>query len=399
MIPGYFTGMVHLFAGGLIVLSMGFACLYTALIVMHRPRKATSKRQLSRYPRVNVFLTLRNMDDGLEENLTSVFSCDYPDYTVLLAVDTLQDPCIAAVERVRSRFPGISSKVIAAGHTQTSNPKISKLARLERECDAELFWVLDSDIRVGPGTLGVLVHEYLASDAGIVFSPIRGGGARTFGSILEMSYLNFFLSGSVLCAWNLMRQRVIVGKSLLIDRQAIDQFGGFSYFADVLAEDHWLGETFARSGFPVRCNYTWVDNIKESSTVATFFNRIARWAKLRYHLKRPLYLLEPLLNPLAIIFICMPFLGKAALPFAGAALALRIILEYIVLLAVGGQGRNRISVMCMLPAAVLVKDLLMIAVYVMPFFSSTITWRGGRIRIGRDTLIPFGQESRLLDGA
>jgi ceramide glucosyltransferase len=399
MIPGYFTGMVHLLAGGLIVLSMGFACLYAALIVIHRPRPGASNRPLSRYPRVNVLLTLRHMDDGLEENLSSVFSCGYPNYSVLLAVDTMQDPCIATVERVRSRFPGISSKVIAAGHTQTSNPKISKLSRLERECDAELFWVLDSDIRVGPGTLSALVHEYLVRDAGIVFSPIRGDGARTFGSILEMSYLNFFLSGSVLCAWNLMRQRVIVGKSLLIDRQAIDQFGGFSYFADVLAEDHWLGEAFARSGIPVRCNYTWVDNIKESSSVATFFNRIARWAKLRYHLKRPLYLLEPLLNPLAIILLCLPFLGKAAMPIAGAALLLRIVLEYIVLLAVEGHRGNRIADLCALPAAVLAKDLLMIAAYVMPFFSSTINWRGGSIRIGRDTLIPFGRESRLLDGA
>jgi ceramide glucosyltransferase len=214
-----------------------------------------------------------------------------------------------------------------------------------------------------------------------------------------MSYLDFFLSGSVLSAWNLMRQRVIVGKSLLIDRRAIDRFGGFSYFADVLAEDHWLGEAFARSGFSVRCNYTWVENIKETSSVKTFFNRLARWAKLRYHLKRPLYLLEPLLNPLAVTLLCIPFLGKAALPLAAMAILMRIALEYLVLFAVDEAGRKRISLLCTLPVAVLVKDFLMLAVYILPFFSSTINWRGGRLRIGRDTRIPFSPEIRLLDGA
>jgi ceramide glucosyltransferase len=398
MFPGYFTDMLHTFAVGLIVLSMGLAFLYAVFIILHRPKRVSSYR-LTRYPRVSVLLTLRNMDDGLEENLSSVFSCTYPRYTVLCAVDSLQDPCMEVVERVRARFPGVPSMVVAAGHTQTSNPKISKLVQLERRSDAELFWILDSDIRVAPDTLTALVHEHVERDTGIVFCPIRCRGARTFGSVLEMSYLNFFLSGSVISAWGLLRQRVIVGKSLLIDRRAIEQFGGFSYFADVLAEDHWLGEAFSRSGFSVRCNYTWVDNIKETSTVKIFFDRLVRWAKLRYNLKRPVYLLEFLLNPLAMVLVCIPLLGATAIPLAGAFVFVRIILEYLVLFAVDEAGRKKISVLCALPAAVLVKDLLMMAVYVIPFFSSTITWRGGRVRIGRDTLIPFCPESRLIDGA
>jgi ceramide glucosyltransferase len=367
--------MIQTVALGLIVLSMGLACLYAAVIILHRPKKGALSPPLPRYPRVSVLLTLRNMDDGLEENLSSVFSISYPDYSVLLAVDSLQDPCMGAVERVRARFPEVPSTVIAAGHTQTCNPKISKLAQLEKRSDAGLFWVLDSDVRVAPDTLTALVHEHIVRDAAIVFCPIRSGGARTFGSILEMSYLNFFLSGSILSAWKIFRQRVIVGKSLLIDRRAIEQFGGFSYFADV-----------------------WVDNIKETSSIRTFFDRLARWALLRFHLKRPVYLLEILLNPLALVLICIPLFGRAALPLAGIVVALRIALEYLVYFAVDGD-RKRFAVLCALPAAVIVKDRLMIAVYLMPFFSSSINWRGGRIRIGRDTLIPFVPESSLLDGA
>ena len=60
---------------------------------------------------------MRNLDDGLEENLASVFSLDYPNYDVYFAVDSMDDPCMGALERVRSRFPEVRSVVVAAGHS------------------------------------------------------------------------------------------------------------------------------------------------------------------------------------------------------------------------------------------------------------------------------------------
>ena len=105
-------------------MSMGFSCLYAALIVLHRRRVGARDLALSLYPKVSIFLTLRNIDDGLEENLASVFSLDYPDYDVYFAVDNLEDPCVDVLERVRARFPHIRSFVVAAGHSLVNNPKV-----------------------------------------------------------------------------------------------------------------------------------------------------------------------------------------------------------------------------------------------------------------------------------
>ena len=382
-----------------IAVSTAIACLYAAIIVLNRPRRSRAAPTLRRIPAVSVFITLRNMDDGLEENLASVLSQAYPSYEVYFAVDTLNDPCMPVIERVRARYPGVRSAVVAAGHSSVSNPKISKLAQLESRSDAELIWVLDSDVRVAPGTLSSLVTEYVGNNTSIVFSPVRCSGAKSFGSIVEMSYINFFLSGSILTLWKLLRRRVVVGKSLLIERRVLDHFGGFSYFADVLAEDHWLGETFALSGFKVRCSSVWVDNIKETTTVMNYFSRISRWAKLRYHLKKPVFLLESLLNPVALTLCALPVLKTAALPVALAVVAIRIALEYIVFFAVNNGERFRMRTLVLLPAAVLVKDILMIALYCLPVFSNSVNWREGRIKIGKYTMLPFCQENRLLDGA
>jgi len=379
--------MITTIAVAVIALSVGFTCLYTALIVRHRSRIPTGDLELPVYPKVSVFLTLRNLDDGLEENLTSIFSIDYPHFDVYLAVDDMKDPCIGAVERIRARFPEVRSTIVVAGHSVVDNPKISKLTQLEPLSDAPLIWVLDSDVRPAKETLRALVGEHLRRDARIVFCPIRCHGARTFGSVIEMSYVNFFLSGSVLTAWNLLRQRVIVGKSLLIDRKTLDRFGGFAYFTDVLAEDHWLGETFARSGFSVRCNYTWVDTIKETSTVKNYFDRLIRWAKLRFQLRRTIFLLEILANPLALVLLFLPLLKTFALPLAMSVIFIRVFLEYVVFFAVNDADRRRLPVIAALAPAVVVKDLLLLVVYFIPFFSRNVSWRGGTIRIGKDTLI------------
>jgi cellulose synthase/poly-beta-1,6-N-acetylglucosamine synthase-like glycosyltransferase len=388
--------MITTIAVAVIVVSMGFSCLYAALIVLYRRRINTRDLTLPHYPKVSVFMALRNLDDGLEENVTSIFSLDYPNYDVYFAVDTMEDPCVDVLERVRARFPQVRSFIVAAGHSLGDNPKVSKLVQLERRSDAPLFWVLDSDVRVAAETLRALVGEHLHRDARIVFSPIRCRGARTFGSIIEMSYVNFFLSGSILTAWKLFRQRVVVGKSLLIERKTLDHFGGFAYFSDILAEDHWLGETFARSGFPVRCNYTWVDNIKETSTVKCYFDRMTRWAKLRFNLMRPAYLFEILLNPLALVLLFLPVLKASVLPVALTVIFLRLALEYLVFFAVNDSDRRRIPVILALAPAALVKDLLLLVVYFVPFFSHTITWRGGTTRIGKNTRIPSTGETASM---
>jgi len=391
--------MATTLAIAVIAASIGFSFLYATLIVLHRARVSVRDLNLPSYPKVNVFLTLRNLDDGLEENLVSVFSHDYPNYEVYFAVDSLNDPCVEVAERVRARFPNIRSFVVATGHLPATNPKINKLARLERLSNAPLIWVLDSDVRVGRQTLRALVAEHLDRGAKIVFSPVRCQGARTFGSVIEMSYVNFFMSGGILTAWKLLRKRVIVGKSLLIDRKALDAVGGFWYFADVLAEDHLLGEIFIRQGFSVRCNYTWIDTVKEFSTVKNYFDRMNRWAKLRFNLTRPLYMMEILLNPLALVLIFMPVLKSNALPLALTAIFLRTALEYAVFFAINDIDRRRPGVILALAPAVLVKDLLLLAVYFLPFFSHTVNWRGNTIRIGKKTRITFIPKNLLYDKA
>jgi hypothetical protein len=264
-----------------------------------------------------------------------------------------------------------------------------------------LFWVTDSNIRVKADTLDKLVQTYLRKGAKIIFSPIRGTSSRSLGSLMENAYLNFFASGNVIAAWALFRQPIILGKSILVERESLSRFGGFAYFKNYLAEDFLLGDAFVKSGFSVDSDYTWITNINQTTSLRGFFERMSRWAKLRFHLKKGFYLLELLLNPMVVAGAGLLWTGRGEWRLMAAVVSTKILLEYVNFLFLNDEDRKKIWAHLVFPIAVIGKDLILLAVYLTPFFSRTVRWRKGKIGIGKKTLItlPGNMDNLVHEGA
>src|SRR5437763_13595544 len=49
-------------------------------------------------PFVTVFMPLREIDEGLSENINAIFAQHYPTFEIVLVVDRPDDPVLAAVE-------------------------------------------------------------------------------------------------------------------------------------------------------------------------------------------------------------------------------------------------------------------------------------------------------------
>jgi ceramide glucosyltransferase len=385
----------------LLSLSAVVLCLFTVFTVAFRRSKKTAVAEIKEFPFISLLKPVKSIDDDMASNFESFYCLDYPAYEILFAVDDLRDPCVALLKMFQSQYPHIRTTIVATGHPQTENPKVYKLACLEAKSRGQLFWVTDSNVTVAPDTLRRLVSEYLSHDTKVVFSPIRGSASGTFGSLMENSSFNFFTSGSVLAAWFIARQPIIVGKSFLVERAALETFGGFGYFKNYLAEDFLLGEAFRKSGFKVATNCTWVTNISHKSSLRSFFKRMSRWAKLRYHLRRPVYFLEILANPVVIALIGVAAFGRWGVIVLAVTAAAKIALEYLNFLFVNPRDRRRFRNHLWFPAAVLAKDLVFFAVYLTPFFSSQVEWRGGLITIGKKTLIhvPGNMDNLIYEGA
>lgn len=383
-----------------IVLFCSFLVLacYTVLTIRLRP-SAKAVTLPADPPLVSILLPIRHIDDDMKANLEALFLLNYPRYELLVAADEESDPCVAVLHELQRRYPTVPTRVIAAGYCNSVNPKVFKLSRLEEISSGTLFWVVDSNVRVEADTLDRLVAGMQEKNAHVLFCPIRATGSRTIGSIVENANINFFLSGNVVSAWKLFRQHITVGKSLLIERRALERFGGFRYFLDYLAEDFMLGESFRLSRFAVATNYTWVTAVSRSTTLRSFRQRAARWALLRFRLKPHVYVLEIVLNP---IVLCLPaplwLGGWGGRLLLGVTLA-KIVLEFLNFLFINTADRGNIRTALLFPFCVILKDLLLFEIYLTPFFRRSVTWREGRISVGRKTLIAGSQDKLLLEGA
>ncbi len=384
------------------VLSLSLLVLgaYTGLTAaFRRGRRVRLPLNQQSYPRVSILKPLRGVDDDLESNLESLFRLDYPDYEILFAVDAPDCAEAVTARTVGGRHPGVSCRIAVTGHDSDRNPKIHKLEALESRASGEFFWISDANVRVAPDTLKRLVAECLSHGAKIVFSPIRATGSRTLGAVIENAYINFFMSGNVLLAWTLLRQQISIGKSILLERRALERFGGFAYFRDHLAEDFVMSESFESSRFRVSSNFTWVTTVNRRTSVRGFYQRLARWAVLRFRLKPAVYLLEVLINPLALAMPAPLLWGRTGMHLLLGAFLIRTTVEYVNFLLLNSEDRRRIWIHLAFPAAMVLQDLVLLAVYLTPFFRRTVNWRGGRITVGRHTLIANAQDSLLCDGA
>lgn len=376
----------------LLAISGLYLVLMTFMTIIHRPRRLSGTGKCSpesdfRYPPVSILKPVRGVEDDLEANLESFYRLNYPLYEILFAIDDWQDKAVEIVRRVSERYPRIRTRILATGHHPTENPKIHKLDYLEKQSYGRLLWVADANVRVEADTLRSLVDEYLKKGARVIFSPIMGTSSRTFASLMENTSLNFFTSGNVITLWKLFSIPVVVGKSMLIDRLALKTFGGFRYFKDYLAEDYLIGKSFQESGFGVSTNFTWVANISQRASLKSFYRRMTRWARLRYQLNRPAYLSEILLNPLAMSLAGLVLLGGGIWNIFLLVTAGKILLEYLNFLAVNIKDRSRLTNHLLFPLMVAVKDVIFFVVYLAPFFSTSVEWRGRRIRMGRNSLI------------
>lgn len=373
-------------------LSCAIALMLTACIIAGRMGSRKKHAPVTGpLPRVSLLKPMKSMDDGLRENLESYFTLDYPDYEIIFGVDTLEDSCVSIVRDAMAAHPDIPASIIATGLVKRMNPKIETLACISKQATASLFWVTDSNTRVDRRTLSSIVRE-ARDGASIVFSPIQGDGSRTLGSLIENMYLNYFVSGSILSSWHVTGIPVIVGKSMLIARDALERMGGFVRFKEYLAEDYMMGELFASEGFRVSTNGIWITNWNVARSVKGFCARVTRWEKLRFHINRPLYISEILANPLGLALASLAWQGPRGLPLAAGIALLSLIIEYVVFFSVTRHDRKSLRLIALVPVAAAIKSVVLLFLYPVPFFSSAVNWRGRRIGIGEKSRIKYIHE-------
>lgn len=331
------------------------------------------------WPGISVLKPLCGADDALAENLASFAVLRYPGaYELVLGVRSPEDGAYPLARAAVRRWPGRVRLVLQEGEAGL-NPKVNQLVCLARAARHDLLVVSDSNVRVPAGYLVDIAGHLGRPGVRCVTHPVAGRGHRSLGALLDNLHLGGTIAPGMVAAQRVLGKDLVVGKSMALWRHDLDLLGGFASVANVLAEDHILGNRLVRElGVRVAVSSLPVWNIAVEKGVGDFFRRYLRWSVThRTAMSFPAYLAECLLHPIPLAVI-----GFALRPGAGAAatlVACAVLKPALDAAAFSRLGQRMFSWRAF--GAGWLKDGLLFVAWVHGLFARTVTWRGNRLRV------------------
>jgi ceramide glucosyltransferase len=316
---------------------------------------------------VSVLKPLAGSEDGLEDNLRSFFTQDYPKFEILFAVRHADDPAVPVVVRLQREYRSVPSRLLITGEPPYSNAKVWSLAHLTDAAQNDLLVMSDSDIRAGRDFLQTVAAEFSCPATGLATCPYRALAGASFWSRLEATMMNSeFLSG-ILVARMIEGMKFAVGPTIVARKRVIASIGGWNRVKDYLAEDFMLGHFAAESGCGVGLSSYVVEHHIGSQDFSANVQHRLRWCRSTRRSRPAGYAgqLFTLSLPWALLLLATV---PAWWPLAAATVTMRLIGAWLTSAVI---LKDRLA-WWMLPLS----DLASFGFWLAGFFGNTIVWRG-----------------------
>jgi cellulose synthase/poly-beta-1,6-N-acetylglucosamine synthase-like glycosyltransferase len=160
-------------------------------------RRETTKIKPVFTPYASIIAPCRGLDQGLRENLGTLFRQDYPAYEIIFVTGETNDPALAVIEELRREFAAtdhVTSSVVIAGEARGCGQKVHNLrvAIGHTRPESEVFVFVDSDARPRSFWLRSLVAPLLDEGVGAAtgyrwFIPVKGGFASRLRAVWNAS--------------------------------------------------------------------------------------------------------------------------------------------------------------------------------------------------------------------
>jgi ceramide glucosyltransferase len=336
---------------------------------------------------VTILKPLHGDELRLADNLATFLNQDHAGPIQLLCgVQRTDDPAIAAVEALRALRPEAWIDLVVDPNAHGANGKVSNLINMTPSIAHEVVVLSDSDIAVAPDYLARLLAALDQPDVGVVTCLYRGRGDAGFWSRFGAAGLSYqFLPNAAFASARQLGD-ACMGSTIALRRATLDRIGGFGGFADILADDHAIGQAVRALGLRVVIPPMLVTHGSDDTGFGALWRHELRWAAtVRSVTPAAAYAGSLITFPLPLALI-----GAIAHPVAGAALALAALLARLTVArridaVAGAQTASRWA----LPA----RDLLSFAIFVASFVARSVDWRGARLTMGLDGRIAPEMES------
>ena len=370
--------------------------LFCCIAMVAATAFAMAQRRLPREhpdpPSISILKPVKGLDPGMLEALRSHCTQDYPAPVELLcAVRSLDDPAVPALRQLAAAFPAMRIAIVETPLVLGANGKISNLMQIAPHARHELLLISDADIAVGPRYLRRITAPFQSAKTGLVTAPYRGRpqppAKPTLPSRLEaLGLATDFFPGVLTARLAERGLHFALGSTLLVSRPALAAAGGLAALADVLADDHELGQRVAAAGLRVVLSAETVSTAVPAYAFAGFWKHQIRWARTVRAARPGGFAGLVCTHPVPWSLLCVAAAGAAPWSLLLLLLALLARMGVAVRIGYGVLGDvNVLRDLALLP----LRDCVALAVWAWSYAGDTVEWRGERFRVEHGRLHPL----------
>ena len=326
-------------------------------------------------PPVSIVRPVCGLENNLAETLQSGFRLDWPQFEIIFCAAADDDPAIPVVERLIADHPGVAARLLVGDNRVSVNPKLNNVVKGWNAARYDFIVIADSNVLAPPDFLQRLFARWLPG-TGMVCSPPAGSAPEGFWAEVECGWLNSFQARWQLCA-DEIGLGFGQGKAMLLERHLLDRSGGIERLAEEVAEDAAATKIVRAAGLNVRLTTEPFQQPLGRRTWSGIWRRQLRWARLR-RASFPLYFAPEILTGGALPILAAAVLVGfghwplwTAFVYAGAWYGVELFLTYL----------YRWPLSLRTPAALLLRDVALPALWTAAWFGNGFVWRGNQMAI------------------
>lgn len=295
--------------------------------------RAELARPLADYaPFASIIVPCRGLDQGLGENLATLFTQDYPAFELIFVADSGDDPALGVIESLSTSPDGarqIPTRIVIAGDATDSGQKVHNLRMAVGETDprSEVLVFVDTDARPHPDWLRSLVAPLHDRRIGAAtgyrwFIPVSGGPASHLLSAWNASIASALGANE--------QQNFCWGGSTAIRRETFARLNIRECWRGSVSDDFTMTRVLKEAGLPIHFVPACLTASLEDCTLLVLLEFTTRQLKITRVYASHLW--KPLLIGSALF--CLVFFGGIALTVTRAALGLSFLLPLVLLLVI-----------------------------------------------------------------
>jgi len=218
-----------------------FTILYQRYWYDHVFRKRYSE---SYTPRCSVILPCKGMPKDLATNVKAFLDLDYPDYEIIFALESQQDPAFSIISELIRSHPK-TSIVIAGLATQCAQKNYNLLAAIGAARDPEVYVFADADISPDKLWLKEIVLPLSDPDVTVTtgFRWLTAVRAKT--SEYVHTYINIFLY-VLLTFVNFIGGTFLWGGSMAIRKKDFEELKVANRWSNAVVDDNSLSQVIMK---------------------------------------------------------------------------------------------------------------------------------------------------------